>query len=120
MFATPLPLSAHHEYGHIGSSPRKAGSKVGCILREVDDVTSVDQLPTLEMIHTQNGAAFVDDISPACVRRQNSTGTSPGSMFLAAEKGFELPLSFRHLRHLDSNGNMLSPAHFSFCEDIWD
>lgn len=58
-----------NKYGHVGLLLWKAGSKVSGSLLDAGDVTSIAELPFLEIIHTYIKAAASSDnhISPPLV-----------------------------------------------------
>ena len=55
------PLSAHGEDGDIGGEAGQASGEPRVILRDVDDVTTVRILPSLEAVDVYNGGDLCDE-----------------------------------------------------------
>ena len=94
------PMSAHDDDGDIGGEAGQASGELRDILWDVDDVTTVRILPSLEAVDAHDGATLAMSICSTCVIPSICGGTSPGSMSLSAEKalGFFLsPLQRLHL-----------------------
>ena len=92
------PLSAHDEDGDIGGEAGQASGEPRDILQDIDDVTTVRILPSLEAVDAHDGDDLGDE--HLCAISSSCGCTSPGSMSLSAEKalGFFLsPLQHLHL-----------------------
>ena len=55
------PLSAHDEDGDIGGEAGQASGEPRDILRDVDDVTTVRILPSLEAVEAHDGGDLGDE-----------------------------------------------------------
>ena len=94
------PLLAHDEDRDIGGEARQASGEPRDILWDVDDVTTVRILPSLEAVDAHDGGDLAMSICSTCVIPSSCGGTYPGFMSLSAEKtlGFFLsPLQRLHL-----------------------
>ena len=61
------PLLAHDEDRDIGGEARQASGEPRDILRDVDDVTTVRILPSLEAVDAHDGATLAMSICSTCV-----------------------------------------------------
>ena len=94
------PLLAHDEDRDIGGEARQASGEPRDILRDVDDVTTVRILPSLEAVDAHDGGDLAMNICSTCVIPSSCGGTYPGFMSLSTEKTlgfFLLPLQRLHL-----------------------
>ena len=80
------PLLAHDEDRDISGEARQASGEPRDILRDVDDVTTVRILPSLEVVDAHDGVTVAMSICLTCVIPSSCRGTYPGFMSLSAEK----------------------------------
>lgn len=99
MCSPPLCLSLRGKYSHIGPQPGKAGKKVGGIRRDLDEVASIAEQPSLEMTNTENSENYILHLLGEM--RSSSTGGSARSMLWTLEKALGSPLALRRLWQRD-------------------